>query len=114
MAQTTHGHITFADTFHNKAMKTLLTNLSESIRIEMVSRQLTLSVAESCTSGLIAAALTSVDGASAYFQGGLVAYQDWMKQTYLNVDGAAIQQYDVVSRQVVEQMVEGACQQFHS
>ena len=95
-------------------MNQLLTDLAETIRLQMVEGHLTLSVAESCTSGQIAAALSSVDGASAYFQGGLVAYQDWVKQSFLGVEADAIRQFNVVSRQVVEQMVEGACHSFHT
>lgn len=78
----------------------------------MVDRGLTLSTAESCTSGRIAASLTQISGASDYFQGGLVAYQDRLKIQYLGVSASDIQQYDVVSRQVVEQMVRGACAMF--
>jgi len=75
---------------------------------------LTLSTAESCTSGRIAAMLTSVSGASDYFQGGLIAYQDKLKIEHLGVDVRDIAAYDVVSRQVAEQMVRGACRMFHT
>lgn len=86
--------------------------LSEAIHDLMTSRGLTLSTAESCTSGRIAAILTSVSGASDYFQGALVAYQDDVKTKWLGVDPQTIATYDVVSRQVAEQMVKGACQLF--
>lgn len=80
----------------------------------LLSQGKTLSTAESCTSGRIAATLTTVSGASGYFQGGLVAYQDHIKVQELGVDPLAIEQYDVVSQQVVEQMVVGACRMFHT
>lgn len=80
----------------------------------MLSRRLTLSTAESCTGGGMAAALTSVSGSSGYFQGGLVAYQNRLKEQFLGVSEADIQQYDVVSQPVVEQMVRGACALFHT
>lgn len=83
--------------------------LCRAIQQRMLERGLTLSTAESCTGGGVAAALTAVSGASGYFQGSLVAYQDRLKEQFLGVPAEVIRQYDVVSRPVVEQMVRGAC-----
>lgn len=80
----------------------------------MVERGKTVSTAESCTSGRIAASLTQISGASDYFQGGIVCYQDELKVRFLNVSPEDIQTYDVVSQPVVEQMVRGACELFHT
>ena len=74
----------------------------------------TLCTAESCTSGRIAAQLTTVPGASGYFQGGLVAYQDHLKVDLLGVMAQDIIEHDVVSQPVVEQMDRGACHLFHT
>ncbi len=82
------------------------------IQKRMVERGLTLSTAESCTSGGIASEITKVAGSSDYFQGGLVAYQDRLKEQFLGVSAEDIAQYDVVSEPVVRQMVRGACQMF--
>lgn len=87
-------------------------DLAQQILTMMVEKGLTLSTAESCTSGRIAATLTQVSGASDYFQGGLIAYQDRLKEQFLQVQEEDIMQYDVVSQQVVEQMVTGACRLF--
>ena len=75
---------------------------------------MTLSTAESCTGGRIAAAITAHSGASRYFQGGLVAYQNEVKEQLLGVPSEMIDRYGVVSRQVAEQMVRGACTLFHT
>ena len=75
---------------------------------------MTLSTAESCTGGRIAAAITAHSGASCYFQGGLVAYQNEVKEQLLGVPSEMIDRYGVVSRQVAEQMVRGACTLFHT
>ena len=75
---------------------------------------MTLSTAESCTGGRIAAAITPHSGASNYFRGGLVAYQNDVKEEMLGVPHEMIATYGVVSRQVAEQMVKGACRLFHS
>ena len=81
--------------------------LAEQIRQYMVSHHLTLATAESCTSGRIAATLTSVSGASDYFQGGMVVYQNELKTRFLGVSPELIAEHDVVSEAVVRQMAEG-------
>ena len=75
---------------------------------------MTVSTAESCTGGRIAAAITARSGASNYFQGGLVAYQDEVKERMLGVPAEMIRECGVVSREVAEQMVKGACELFHT
>ena len=74
----------------------------------------TISTAESCTGGRIAAALTSVSGASKYFDGGIVAYCNDIKQTMLSVNYNTIKKYDVVSEEVVREMVKGSVVTFGS
>lgn len=71
-------------------------------------RGLTLATAESCTGGNIAASFTSMAGASAYFLTGIVAYSNASKSNILGVDSATIERHGAVSREVVEQMAEGA------
>jgi nicotinamide-nucleotide amidase len=67
----------------------------------------TLSTAESCTGGSIAAALTSVPGASAYFKGSVVAYANEVKMSMLNVSGESLNRFGAVSKEVVEEMAQG-------
>ncbi len=93
-------------------MKQIGLETATRIRDIAVKNGKTVSTAESCTSGQIAALLTSVSGSSNYFQGGLVAYQDSVKIKFLSVSEDDIRKYDVVSRQVAEQMVRGACRLF--
>ena len=85
---------------------------ADEIRILMTKTGHTLSTAESCTSGRIAATLTSVEGASDYVQGGIVAYQNDIKTRFLGVPKEMIEEYDVVSEPVVKAMVKGACHLF--
>lgn len=91
-----------------------MNTIAQQIQSILLSQGKTLATAESCTGGLIAAALTSVPGASGYFQGGLIAYQDHIKVQELGVNPEDIAQHDVVSQQVVEQMVTGVCRKFHT
>lgn len=96
----------------------MITEENKTLALEVLAlmreRGLTLATAESCTSGRIAALLTSVSGASDYFQGALVAYQNHIKVEKLGVSAQDIEQFDVVSQPVVEQMVRGCCQLFNT
>ena len=70
----------------------------------LAKKEITLSVAESCTGGKIAQLITSVSGASAYFQGGIVAYSNQVKMDLLNVNSETIEQFSVVSAAVAKEM----------
>ncbi len=71
------------------------------------SRGATLAVAESCTGGRLAAAFTASAGASDYFLGGVVAYDNEVKIGVLGVSHETIETYGAVSRQVAGQMARG-------
>lgn len=73
-------------------------------------RGLTLATAESCTGGLVAAALTAVPGSSAVFLCGYVTYATAAKQAMLGVDPALIATHGAVSEAVARAMAEGARQ----
>ncbi|UQD57462.1 CinA family nicotinamide mononucleotide deamidase-related protein [Flavobacterium sp. K5-23] len=64
----------------------------------------TISTAESCTGGGIAALLTSVPGASNYFKGGVVSYATEIKVGVLGLSESMINEYSVVSKEVVSEM----------
>ncbi len=70
----------------------------------------TAGTAESLTGGLIAAALTSVPGASAAFLGGIVAYSAELKVSLLGVPGPLIDSAGTVAREVALEMARGARQ----
>ena len=72
------------------------------------ARGLTLATAESCTGGLIAAALTSIAGSSSVMQGGFVTYSNAMKMRMLGVPEALLDTVGAVSAEVAQAMAEGA------
>lgn len=74
----------------------------------MTLRNLTIATAESCTGGNIAHTLTSIPGASAVVQGGIVAYSNNVKIRLLGVDPDVIDANGAVSIPVVRQMARGA------
>jgi len=67
-----------------------------------------ITVAESCTGGLIAASLTQIPGASAVFDAGFVTYSNAMKQALLQVDENTLRTDGAVSESVVHEMALGA------
>ncbi len=81
----------------------------------MVSRLLSgrrLALAESCSAGLLAARITDVPGASAYFAGGVVSYSNEAKRDLLGVDEELLDQHGAVSAEVAEAMALGALDRF--
>ena len=70
----------------------------------------TLSTAESCTGGAIGAAIVSVPGSSAYFQGGFLTYSNELKHQELGVSQQLFETVGAVSEEVVIAMAKG-CQQ---
>lgn len=67
-----------------------------------------LATAESCTGGLIGGALTAVAGASSVYKGGVVSYQNEIKQRLLGVDAAVLRAFGAISAQVAMDMAAGA------
>jgi nicotinamide-nucleotide amidase len=76
--------------------------------------KLTLSLAESCTGGLISSMITSVPGSSAYFKGGVVAYSNEIKTSELNVSPYTLIMNGAVSQPTVEQMSDGIRNRFNT
>jgi len=74
----------------------------------------TLSVAESCTGGGIGQQLTQVPGSSTYFKGGVIAYDNEVKQSMLSVTADALRQHGAVSAVVAEQMALGVKQRLNT
>ncbi|WP_227718161.1 CinA family protein [Microbulbifer sp. Q7] len=66
-----------------------------------------VTAAESCTGGAIAAAITSVAGASGWFEGSVVSYADRIKRDFLGVDAGDLVEFGAVSEAVVRQMAVG-------
>ncbi|QCS42185.1 CinA family protein [Natrinema versiforme] len=67
----------------------------------------TLAVAESCTGGLIGAAITAVPGASDYFDSGLTTYAYDAKRRHLGVSREALDEHGAVSEPVAHEMARG-------
>ena len=66
-----------------------------------------MSVAESCTGGLISHLITNVPGSSDYFLGGVTVYANEAKVRFLGVRWETLEKYGAVSREIVMEMAEG-------
>ncbi len=73
-----------------------------------VARRARIATAESCTGGMIAAALTDVPGASAVFEAGFVTYSNAAKTAMLGVDPELLARFGAVSEQTARAMADGA------
>lgn len=81
--------------------------LSEVVAQKLTQLGATVSVAESCTGGFLGHLITQVPGASRYFMGGIVAYDNQVKQSLLGVSANILKAEGAVSEKVVKQMAEG-------
>lgn len=87
-------------------MDTLLQEVTQ----QLAQRGETITCAESCTGGLLAAEFTRLPGSSAWFETGFVTYSNEAKQRLLGVSADSLRQYGAVSEAVVREMAAGARQ----
>lgn len=71
------------------------------------SRDLTISIAESCTGGLIQKLITDVPGSSRYFIGGAVVYSNKLKEKFAGVRPKTLLKYGAVSEEVARELAKG-------
>lgn len=88
--------------------------LEYEIGILLRSLNWTLSLAESCTGGLISHRVTNIPGSSDYYIGGIIAYTNAVKHRILNVQDETLTTYGAVSEQTVREMAAGARALFQS
>jgi len=81
---------------------------------QLRKREGTLSIAESCTGGLICDHITDVPGSSDYFMGGMVTYSNESKAIHLGIPLDYIKRYGAVSPQVARKMAQGIQRAFHT
>lgn len=86
-----------------RIMDELLSELASLLK----ERGLTVATAESCTGGLIGHTLTNIAGSSAYYQGGVVAYSNFLKMKLLGVSRTTLDRHGAVSAPTAREMAEG-------
>lgn len=80
----------------------------------LAARGLSLATAESCTGGLIARRITTVSGASGYFEGGFVTYSNRAKTLLIGVPAGLIEKHGAVSAETATAMAQGAMNKLKS
>lgn len=84
-------------------------SVAEKLVSQLAEKGMTVSTAESCTGGLIGAAITSVSGASAVFERGFVTYANIAKEEILGVPHETLEGFGAVSVQTAHYMAKGVC-----
>ena len=92
----------------------LQTDLNKLVYELLMKSGKSISVAESCTSGIIASKLTLFEGSSSFFKGGVVVYSDKSKHKVLGVSKNLIKEKSSVSKQVAKSMAEKVSEKFNS
>jgi nicotinamide-nucleotide amidase len=110
----------------NKVIEKIRERIKENIVVEkdilfedyifqlLASRNQTLSVAESCTGGLVSSKLTQLAGISSVFMGGVVSYSNESKTELLRVPKENFKKHGAVSKEVVGNMLDGCKERFHT
>ena len=84
------------------------------IHRRLLSNNLTLAVAESCTGGMLQQTITSFSGCSEYFLGGVVSYSNLIKKKILKVKSNTLDKFGAVSKEICLEMVTGINNIFQS
>ncbi|WP_313690485.1 CinA family protein [Pantoea sp.] len=87
-----------------------LINAATALSKTLLSQGLTVTTAESCTSGWVGSSLAAVADSSRFYSSGFITYSDRAKQRLLGVSSETLRSYTAVSEQVVREMSEGGKQ----
>jgi nicotinamide-nucleotide amidase len=85
-----------------------LHNICNELGAVLKERKLLLTLAESCTGGLVSQAITDVAGSSAWFDSGFITYSNTAKQVMLGVSAQTLKNFGAVSEATASEMVMGA------
>ena len=86
--------------------------LEEIVGKMLSEKELSISIAESCTGGMLSSRITDVSGSSDYFKGGMVTYSNKSKVKFLDVKKKTLTKYGAVSEKTAKQMAEGVRKHF--
>ena len=82
--------------------------MEEKIALALMDKKKTLSIAESCTGGLLTHRLTNIQGSSAFLKFTLVAYSNESKKKFLKIPGSLMKKYGAVSQEAAALMAKNA------
>ena len=81
--------------------------LSKALLDAALEKSVTIGVVESCTGGLLGAALTAMPGSSSVFQGGFLTYSNDLKERLVGVSAETLAQFGAVSEETAREMAQG-------
>jgi len=87
--------------------KQINTETEQTIARMLLSKSMTVSVAESCTGGLISSRLTDIAGSSAYIKENFITYANEAKTKHLGVSEKTLKKYGAVSEECAKEMAQG-------
>jgi PncC family amidohydrolase len=87
-------------------MRSATLNILSRVHQTLINKELTVSVAESCTGGLVSHLLTKLPGSSAFFEAGIVSYSRKSKEQILGISRKIITRQGVVSERIAKEMAE--------
>ena len=82
-------------------------SITKKIINKLIKKNVSISVAESCTGGLIANTLTKISGVSKIFSYGIITYSNKAKYKYLSVSKTNLSKFGAVSKEIAEDMING-------
>jgi len=88
--------------------------IEEILAEKLLNKGLTLSIAESCTGGYISKKLTDVSGSSGYFKGSIIAYDNSIKEQFLDISDQLLIEHGAVSSEVAIRMAENIRNKFQT
>ena len=89
-------------------------SIAEDIYFLLKKRKYKLGIAESCTGGMIAAAMTDIPGSSEVFSGSAVVYSNQWKVKVLGIGETTLEKYGAVSSQCAEEMADNVCTKYNA
>jgi len=95
-------------------MNLSLLSLASIVQELMLKKGLTLSIAESCTGGLVSSILTKLPDCSKYFKGSVVCYSRFSKESILNINKNILEKYGTISSEVSLEMAKKTKEVFDS
>tara|TARA_B100000989_G_scaffold285308_1_gene252884 strand:- start:415 stop:879 length:465 start_codon:yes stop_codon:yes gene_type:complete len=82
-------------------------SLVDKIILTLIKKNISISIAESCTGGLISSSITKINGASKIFSCGIISYSNISKFKYLSVSKRTLNKFGAVSSNVATEMIDG-------
>lgn len=87
---------------------------SERLASRLLANQSSITTIESCTGGLVGAAITALPGSSAYYPGGFVTYSNELKQCMVGVSFTTLESHGAVSAETAVEMARGGINRTHA